>query len=54
MDSLSEDYVIGHIESIRQRYSFQRLQIYDDDFFIDLDRMANLLRNTSAGDSTGS
>lgn len=40
---LSEDYVIGHIESIRQRYPFQRLQIYDDDSFIDLDRMANLL-----------
>lgn len=39
----SRDYVIGHIESIRQRYSFQRLQIYDDDSFIDLDRMANLL-----------
>lgn len=41
---LSEDYVIGHIESIRQRYPFQRLQIYDDDSFIDLDRMANLLQ----------
>jgi radical SAM superfamily enzyme YgiQ (UPF0313 family) len=39
----SEDYVMGHIEYIHQRYSFQRLQIYDDDSFVDLDRMANLL-----------
>lgn len=40
---LSEEYVLGHIEYLLQRYDFQRLQIYDDDSFVDLDRMANLL-----------
>lgn len=40
---LPMEYVIGHIEYLLRRYDFQRLQVYDDDSFIDLDRMYNLL-----------
>jgi anaerobic magnesium-protoporphyrin IX monomethyl ester cyclase len=39
----SNDYVIGHIDYLMQRYDFQRLQIYDDDSFVDLDKMYTLL-----------
>ncbi len=35
------DYVIEHIEYLAERYDFQRLQIYDDDSFVDLERMRN-------------
>lgn len=35
--------VIGHIEYLIEKYNFQRLQIYDDDTFVDLNRMRNFL-----------
>jgi len=37
------DFVIGHIEYLMKKYDFQRLQIYDDDSFVDINRMFNLL-----------
>lgn len=33
------DYVIEHIDYLLKRYQFQRLQFYDDDSFVDIDRM---------------
>ena len=36
---LSVDSVVNHIEYLLNRYDFQRLQIYDDDSFVDLERM---------------
>jgi len=36
-------FVIAHIEYLIKKYDFQRLQIYDDDSFVDLNRMYNLL-----------
>ena len=35
----SVDYVMEHIEYLKAKYSFKRLQIYDDDSFVDLERM---------------
>jgi len=35
--------VLDHIAHLAARYEFQRLQIYDDDSFIDLDRLHDLL-----------
>jgi len=37
------DFVISHIEYLTRQYNFQRIQIYDDDSFVDLSRMSNLL-----------
>lgn len=37
------EFVLGHIEYLLERYRFQRLQIYDDDAFVDLERMHALL-----------
>ncbi len=37
------EYIIEHIEYLSQKYSFDRLQIYDDDSFVDLDRIYNFL-----------
>lgn len=37
------DFVISHIAYLTEKYDFQRLQIYDDDSFVDLNRMYNLL-----------
>ncbi len=39
----SIDYVLGHVGYLLGKYDFQRLQIYDDDSFVDLDRMYDLL-----------
>ncbi len=39
----SDEYVLDHIEYLGSKYDFQRLQIYDDDSFVDLDRMRRLL-----------
>jgi anaerobic magnesium-protoporphyrin IX monomethyl ester cyclase len=36
---LPVDDVIGHIEYLLEKYRFDRLQIYDDDSFVELDRM---------------
>jgi radical SAM superfamily enzyme YgiQ (UPF0313 family) len=36
------DYVIDHIDYLMTKYDFQRLQIYDDDSFVDLHRMYDL------------
>lgn len=35
----SVDFVIGHIEYLCKRYRFNRLQVYDDNSFVDLSRM---------------
>lgn len=37
------EYVLGHIEYLSQRYQFNRIQIYDDVSFVDLDRMRDFL-----------
>jgi radical SAM superfamily enzyme YgiQ (UPF0313 family) len=37
------DFIISHIVYLSEKYDFQRLQIYDDDSFVDLDRMYTLL-----------
>jgi radical SAM superfamily enzyme YgiQ (UPF0313 family) len=37
------EYVLDHIEYLSQHYQFTRIQIYDDDSFVDRDRMYNLL-----------
>ena len=37
------DEVLDHVEFLLQRYDFQRLQIYDDDSFADLERLYALL-----------
>jgi len=37
------DYVLDHIQYLASRYQFNRLQVYDDESFVDLDRMYNLL-----------
>jgi len=35
----SVDFVLGHVEYLCQKYSFKRLQIYDDNSFVDLNRI---------------
>jgi radical SAM superfamily enzyme YgiQ (UPF0313 family) len=37
------DYVLDHIDYLCQEYTINRLQVYDDDSFIDLKRMYELL-----------
>lgn len=37
------DFVISHIEYLTKKYDFNRLQIYDDDSFVDINRMQQLL-----------
>ncbi|MDR7866263.1 MAG: radical SAM protein [Sporomusaceae bacterium] len=39
----SDEYVLSHIEYLDNKYDFQRLQVYDDDSFVDLERIRNLL-----------
>jgi radical SAM superfamily enzyme YgiQ (UPF0313 family) len=41
--SYSNDYILDHIDYLLGRYDFQRLQIYDDDSFVDLNKMHTLL-----------
>jgi radical SAM superfamily enzyme YgiQ (UPF0313 family) len=36
-------YVLGHMEYLASKYEFHRFQVYDDESFVDLDRMYNLL-----------
>lgn len=38
------DYVIGHIEYLFDKYDFRRLQVYDDDSFVDIDRMRKFIQ----------
>ncbi len=37
------EYVLGHVQHLLDKYDFQRLQVYDDDSFVDLARMRDLL-----------
>lgn len=39
----SNDNVLDHIEYLLKKYEFSRLQVYDDDSFVDLDRLRQLL-----------
>jgi radical SAM superfamily enzyme YgiQ (UPF0313 family) len=41
--SYSNELVLEHIEYLMEKYEFQRLQIYDDDSFVDLDKLHELL-----------
>lgn len=41
--ALSTDSVLDHIEYLAQHYDFKRLQVYDDESFIDLDIMREIL-----------
>jgi radical SAM superfamily enzyme YgiQ (UPF0313 family) len=36
-------YVLDHMEYLANKYEFHRFQVYDDESFVDLDRMHNLL-----------
>jgi len=38
------EYILGHVQLLLDKYDFQRLQVYDDDSFVDLARMRELLR----------